>query len=186
MKHSLVTLFVLAIVLIITILVNQTSTLQEALQEGDISFVSYNAIGQDSFAIKINRTIKPNTIINFTDSEWDGTKFSKDETNVIWKTGNTSIVPGTIVSFGKKEGKPYASIGKVNKAIKISKSGDAIFAYIGFKRQPLRFLSAMANHKDSYGTLKNTGLKEGVNAITFIENPQENKKETSDLISLKE
>lgn len=140
------------------------------LKAGDIKFIGFNAVLNDSFSVKILADIPSNTTIQFTDSEWNGSKFGLDEGNMIWNSGNEIIKAGTVVHFSNHNEQPKVSVGVVNQALKISKNAEAIFAYIGSERVPKRFLAAMANDGKAYGTLNNTGLKEGVTAITFSNN----------------
>jgi hypothetical protein len=51
--------------------------------------------------------------------------------------------------------------------MRISKKKDAIFAYIGNDRMPMKILAACANDKLGFGTLINTNLTKGTTAIVF-------------------
>jgi hypothetical protein len=51
--------------------------------------------------------------------------------------------------------------------MRISKKKDAIFAYIGNERMPVKILAACANDKLGFGTLINTNLTNGTTAIVF-------------------
>lgn len=137
------------------------------MKTGDIQFVGFNAIINDSFSIQTLVDIPANTTIHFTDSEWNGARFGLDENNAVWNSGNNVIEAGTVIHFSNPNEAPTASIGSIHPALRISKKEEAIFAYIGSERVPKRFLAAMANDKKAYKTLNNTGLEQGVTAIIF-------------------
>lgn len=164
MRHSILLLPTLALLLVYYYSLNNSS-----LQPGDFIFSSYNAQKNDFFSIVTLKPIQPNTKIQFTDAEWNGLNFSKDESNMLWESGNKLIPSGTEIHFFKTADKAQASHGTINKLIKISSDSEAIFAYVGDKRKPLRFIAAVSNSKKAYGTLANTQLIEGKSALTFPE-----------------
>lgn len=140
---------------------------KNVINKGDIAFIGFNSIENDSFSIMAMKPIQANSIVYFTDSEWNGKKFGHDETTMQWITGEKTIDAGTVINFSKNNNKPVATVGEIDALIKFSSKSDAIFAYVGKRRFPHRFLAAISNHKDAYGTLINTNLKEGATAITF-------------------
>ncbi|WP_339709346.1 hypothetical protein [uncultured Kriegella sp.] len=109
----------------------------------------------------------PKTQIHFTDSEWNGNRFGFDENDIIWKTGTEIINAGSIINFTNLDSNTIVTNGTVFGAMKLSRKHDAIFAYLGNKRMPIKFLAAIANNKLGFGTLTNTGLVNGKTAITF-------------------
>ncbi len=137
------------------------------ISAGDFIFSSFNAQKDDFFSIIILKPLPAKTSIYFTDAEWDGSKFGNDESVMHWQTGDSIIPIATEIHFYSTKKQAKASVGTVDKLLKIARSNEAIFAYTGRKRVPKHFISAVATHKDAYGTLLNTNLKEGTTAITF-------------------
>lgn len=121
----------------------------------------------NGFAIRTYVNIPPKTKIRFTDSEWNGNRFGFDENDIIWKTGAEIIRAGSIVNFTNLDSNASVTDGTVFGSMKLSKKNDAIFAYLGDKRMPIKFLAAIANNELGFGTLMNTGLINGKTAITF-------------------
>jgi hypothetical protein len=136
------------------------------LSPGAISFISLDS-HNEGFAIVTNQQLPPKTTIHFTDSEWNGNRFGEDESDIVWVTGIDTIIPGTKIEFRNLDSVPLASIGTVQNTLRLSKKEEAIFAYIGTTRMPVKFLAAAANDESGYGTLINTGLHLGTTAITL-------------------
>ncbi len=157
--------FSLFLVIILAFLLSAGSN--TFLRTADISFLSVNATNGDGFSIITFVNISPGTIIRFTDSEWNGNHFGIDENDVSWNTGGGMIKAGSVIKFENVDFAPSASYGTINGKLKISKKSEAIFAYLGSSRMPVKFLAAVANDSSAYGTLANTGLVDGVSALTF-------------------
>ena len=143
--------------------------LSAQLIPGDIAFTAFNADGGDDFAIVTFVDITANTSIRFTDTEWDGTNLVDGEADYEWNTGANAIVSGTIITFSNiSENTRTVSIGSIiGEPGGLSGSSEAIFAYLGTERNPTTFIAAVANSASAYGSLKNTGLVEGLTAITY-------------------
>lgn len=157
---------ILLILLALSLLIKQKQA--NNLKAGDIAFIGFNASQNDGFSIITLANIKPNSTIYFTDSEWNGTRFGADESNMSWNSGNTLITKGTIIIFDNISKHPKVNLGTVKNTMKLSKNGDALFAYLGSApKLPSKFLAAVATNSSSYGTLANTGLIEGFTAITY-------------------
>ncbi len=153
--------------LVILCLILKLKNNDVALKTGDISFTSFKSDNNDSFSIITFVDLPSRTKIHFTDSEWDGNHFGFDENDLLWKTGNINIPAGSIISFTNLNSNPFVTNGTVSGTMNLSKNGDAIFAYLGNTRMPVKFLAAVANDELSYGTLLNTNLVNGKTAITF-------------------
>lgn len=128
------------------------------LKVGAISFISMNG-SNESFEIITNSTIFPHTEIHFTDSEWNGTQFGADESNIVWNSGEDTIKVAEIITFSELDINPTVSVGSLQNTLRISKKKDAIFAYQGTTRLPSHFIAVISNHNEAYGTLINTGLE---------------------------
>lgn len=160
--------FLLLLTLVI-VLFWQTRYQGTQLKTGDISFIGFNAIENDSFSIVSFVDIAPHSSIRFTDSEWDGTRFDLDENCMTWNSGENWIKAGTVVHFSREGNQALVSVGMVDRPIRLSRNEDAVFAYVGTEYLPNHFLAAMANSESAYGTLENTGLTNGKTALTFPE-----------------
>ncbi len=153
--------------LLISLIVMEKKSNGNSLQVGDISFISMKSSNNDSFSIITSVNLQPGTKIHFTDSEWNGNHFGFDESNILWKTGNHIIKANSIIKFTNLNSTPFVSIGSLYGYMRISKKKDAIFAYIGNERMPIKILAACANDELGFGTLVNTGLIKDITAIMF-------------------
>jgi hypothetical protein len=153
--------------LIISVSVIEIKSNENSLKVGDISFVSMNSSDNDGFSISTSVNLLPRTKIHFTDSEWNGNHFGFDESDILWETGNDTINANSIIKFTNINSLPLVSIGNIYGSMRISKKKDAIFAYIGNDRMPMKILAACANDKLGFGTLINTNLTKGTTAIVF-------------------
>ncbi len=138
------------------------------LKPADFSFVSMDT-KNEGFEILTSVIILPNTEIRFCDSEWNGNHFGADESDLVWNTGEETILPGSLIQFTQLHNTPKVSYGSISNTIRISKEKDAIFAYQGNPRLPKVFIAAIANHESAYGTLINTGLAESFSALTLLD-----------------
>lgn len=155
------------ILLVISVLIIEIKSNENSLKVGDISFVSMNSSDNDGFSISTSVNLLPRTKIHFTDSEWNGNYFGFDESDILWETGNDTINANSVIKFTNINSLPLVSIGNMYGTMRISKKKDAIFAYIGNERMPVKILGACANDKLGFGTLINTNLTNGTTAIVF-------------------
>lgn len=150
------------------------------LTQGSIAFVGFNADGNDNIAFVALTTINAGETIIFEDNEWNGTAWVDTNEGAFSWTSTTAVSPGTIVLIDNiGTGTITASTGTVISATTLSPSrgtnrgigaGDeTIYAYQGSSTSPT-FLAAIASGGFSApnGLLTNTGLTEGVNAISFL------------------
>lgn len=159
----IIPLFTLLIIVIIT-----EVKVTENLKTGDLAFTSFKAIEDESFTLVTFKDLKPNSIIYFTDSEWNGNHFGADEGTLIWNTGDIIIKAGTQITFNNINTNPISTLGSVKNILKLSKFNEALFAYVGTApKVPDTFIAAVANNTTGYGTLINTGLIDGETAITY-------------------
>ena len=150
------------------------------LTQGSIAFVGFNADGNDNIAFVALTTINAGETIIFEDNEWNGTAWIDTNEGAFSWTSTTAVSPGTIVLIDNiGTGTITASTGTAISATTLSPSrgtnrgiggGDeTIYAYQGSSASPT-FLAAIASGGFSApnGLLTNTGLTEGVNAISFL------------------
>jgi hypothetical protein len=161
------------------------------LGPGSIAFTGYNADGDDNLAFVALVDIPVNTVIFFTDEEWNGTDWADFTEGLFAWTASSNIPAGTIVTidaasniyttvnpatsnFGVVTGIPDATNNPG-----VSASDEAIFAFQGTGalnangiEVPTAFLAVIAN-EDAAGalySLDNTGLSEAAGtAIIFTE-----------------
>ncbi|MGB1232472.1 MAG: hypothetical protein ACPG5M_09550, partial [Winogradskyella sp.] len=149
-----------------------------AQSTGDISFIGFNADGDDDFAIVALADIAANTTIYFSDDELNGSGgfVDSNEGNIQWVTPSTIIVAGTVVTFTDTDSAGNAgfaaSIGTISYlgsgTINLSGGGDALFAYVGTdENTPTTFLSGIQNEANNFGDLTGSGLTEGTTFVTF-------------------
>lgn len=160
MKNSILILFMLLF----------SGIVNAQITTGDISFTGFCADGDDNIAFVTFEEIPANTTIYFCDSEWNGTSFGTDENDFTWNSGLTSIPAGTVITIDNLDAAITSNYGTVTGGTGISKSGEAVFAFLGTGlRQPTTMLAAIANQAGAFGTLENTGLQSGLTAIVLTE-----------------
>ncbi|MFD2914865.1 hypothetical protein [Psychroserpens luteus] len=163
-EHKVVFVLVL---LITSLLVVEIKSNDNYLKIGDISFTSMKSANSDGFSIITSVNLLPGTKIRFTDSEWNGNHFGFDESDILWEIENDTIKANSVIKFTNLNSIPLVSSGKVYGSMRISKNNEAIFAYTGNERMPIKILSACANDEMGFGTLINTKLTKGTTAIIF-------------------
>lgn len=146
-----------------------------ALGTGSIAFTGFNGDGNDNLAFVTFEDIPAGTVIYFSDNEWNGTGWADFAENVFSWTATATVAAGSIVqlnSIGVAGGtSPQGTIAAVaggGTNLGVGNSGEMIYAYIadaGTPLAPTTFLTAVSNNSGTSGSLTNTGLIYGVNAI---------------------
>ena len=144
-----------------------------ALNAGDIMFTAFNA-DEDGLSFVTFVDIAANTRIYFSDNEWTGSAFNTGESYNQWVSSSV-VTAGTVVRFSDYDKTSLsASSGVLSRATVsgnsnwgLSNSGETVYAYVGTgATAPTTFLSAITNGTfAANGSLTNTGLSKGVNAI---------------------
>ncbi|MBR0858016.1 beta strand repeat-containing protein [Bradyrhizobium liaoningense] len=145
------------------------------LSAGSIAFTGFNGDGNDNLSFVALTDIPQGTVINFTDSNWNGTSFatgSGSESTIAW-TATGAIPAGTVIdinnigkgTFGTSAGS--AIFTNANNT-GLSNDSEVVYAYIGSSSAPT-FLAAISNvgYGTSDGTLTGTGLVAGQTAVSF-------------------
>ena len=142
-----------------------------ALTAGSIAFTGFNGDGNDNLSF-VARPIAQGTVINFTDSNWNGSSFasgSNAESTMAW-TATSAISAGTVVNINNiGSGTLGASAGTVSftnsNNTGLSNDSEVVYAYIGSAGSPT-FLAAISTVGDATpdGTLTGTGLVAGQTA----------------------
>ena len=146
---------------------------------GDIMFVGFNADGNDGFAVVALFDIPANSTYYFTDNEWNGQPIGAggdfnnyNEGELTWDTGASIITAGTVVVFTDTRvpasGNYGSSEGTISGSINLNTTNEVLYCYIGANAMsPSGFISAFGNRNFtiSSGTLDNTGLVDGDNAL---------------------
>jgi len=147
-----------------------------ALNAGDIAFTSFNA-DEDGFSFVALADIDAGTVIHFNDNEWNGSAigsggaFNTGEGVRSWNSGGSLIAAGTVIRFSSYDtAAASASIGALFGASGdngINATAETIYAFLGTSSSsPTTFLTAISSGNfGSNGTLTNTGLTAGANAI---------------------
>lgn len=143
-----------------------------ALTTGDIAFTAFNA-DEDGWAIVALTELAPDSIIRFTDSNWDGAAFTSAEGFHVWNTGTEAILAGTVVRFSQIDSASRAaSIGSLSGSgnAALSSSGDTLYAYLGDSASaPTLFLAGVSSESASAAgnALSAAGLTAGATALVL-------------------
>jgi len=145
------------------------------LSAGSIAFTGFNGDGNDNLSFVALADIPQGAVINFTDSNWNGTSFatgSNAESTIAW-TATTAIAAGTVIdinnigkgTFGTSAGS--ATFTNANNT-GLSNDSEVVYAYVGSSSAPT-FLAAISNvgYSTSDGVLTGTGLVAGQTAVSF-------------------
>ncbi|MGY8706809.1 hypothetical protein RAD16_13805 [Bradyrhizobium sp. 18BD] len=145
------------------------------LTAGSIAFTGFNGDGNDNLSFVALTDIPQGTVINFTDSNWNGSSFatgSNAESTIAW-TATSAIAAGTVIdinnigkgTFGISAGS--ATFTNANNT-GLSNDSEVVYAYVGSSTAPT-FLAAISNvgYATSDGTLTGTGLVVGQTAVSF-------------------
>src|SRR6478609_5148268 len=145
------------------------------LSAGSIAFTGFNGDGNDNLSFVALTDIPQGTVINFTDSNWNGSAFatgSNAESTIAW-TATGAIPAGTVIdinnigkgTFGTSAGS--ATFTNANNT-GLSNDSEVVYAYVGTSTAPT-FLAAISNvgYATSDGTLTGTGLVAGQTAVSF-------------------
>lgn len=156
-----------------------------ALTTGDIAFTSFNA-DEDGLSFVTFVDITANTIVYFADNEWNGAAigsggaFNTGESYNMWNSGAATLAAGTVVRFSAYDKTTLsASVGSLSRVTVanssnwgIANSTETLYAYLGSDATtPSTFLAAITNGSfDTDGSLANTGLTAGTNALRLNAN----------------
>jgi len=153
------------------------SVIPTTLATGDIAFVGVNTSGTDAYAFVLLKDIASGTSIRFTDKEWDGTKFTDGEADLLW-TSTGTLAAGTVVTI-----QPNATIASTGTLTGdgggLGGSGEQVFAITGTVAAPGTFVSAIGIGPSTGGlittgsatsdiSLVPDGLALGANAVNII------------------
>jgi hypothetical protein len=151
-------------------------TLTLAQSAGQVMFVGFNADGNDGFSFVTLVNLANGTNIRFNDNEWNGSPiggggaFNAGETSMTWNnnTGNT-IFAGTVITISNSATTPAVTIGTITAGtIDLGLTNEVLYMFIGTNAStPTTFLSAIANDTFANGTIANTGLTAGSNALSI-------------------
>ena len=146
-----------------------------SLTAGSIAFTGFNGDGNDNLSFVALTDIPQGTVINFSDSNWNGTSFatgSNAESTIAW-TATSAIAAGTVIdinnirkgTFGTSAGS--ATFTNANNT-GLSNDSEVVYAYVGSSTSPT-FLAAISNvgYATADGTLTGTGLVAGQTAVSF-------------------
>jgi len=144
-----------------------STTVNAALQSGDIAFTAFNA-DEDGFALVALRPLPAFSTIHFSDNEWGGGApgsgtFNTGENTYTWVTGPEPLAAGTVVRFSAiDQATRAASVGAFGLfqggTPGFSATGDTLYAYAGDANAvPAQFLAALSSEGFSGSTLAGSG-----------------------------
>lgn len=150
-------------------------TLSLAQTAGQVMFVGFNADGNDGFSFVTLVDLANGTNIRFNDNEWNGSPiggggaFNAGEGSMTWNnnTGNP-ILAGTIITITNSATTPAVTIGTITAGtIDLGTTNEVLYMFVGTNAStPTTFLSAIANDTFTNGSIANTGLTAGTNALS--------------------
>lgn len=152
------------------------------LGNGSLLFIGFNADSTDGFAVVTMDSIPPNSTIYFSDNEWNGQPMGSggafnnlNEGELVWHTDSTGISPCTAILFNHVSNSSHtnygSTVGTIRNQLSLSGSNEVVYCYLGSdSATPTTFLSAIGNDGFNFtnGTLDQTGLHEGVNAVAIL------------------
>jgi len=150
--------------------------------EGEVMFTGFDADVDDGISFVALVDIPDNTNIHFNDNEWNelpigggGAFLSATETEMTWQNSTGGVITaGTVITITALNTTPTPNIGTITAGtISINNSGETVYMFLGTDRfTPTTFLSAITSNGFSLanGSLVNTGLTAGVNAISITGN----------------
>lgn len=143
---------------------------------GQVMFVGFNADGNDGFSFVTLVDLANGTNIRFNDNEWNGSPiggggaFNAGEGSMTWNnnTGNV-IFAGTVITVTNSATTPATTVGTISAGtIALDPGNEVLYMFIGTDAStPTTFLSAIANDTFANGSITNTGLTAGTNAISI-------------------
>jgi large repetitive protein len=138
------------------------------LAAGDIAIIGYDTDdsgSQDSFSFVLLQPITTGTTIFFTDRSWNGSSFSTSGTDGTFTyTAASNLAAGTVVNV------THAQV--TGAGMNLDSAGETLYAYQGTINTPSTFLYALdfADGNTTFnGSLANTGLTNGVNAVAVAQ-----------------
>ena len=148
-----------------------------ALKAGDIAFTSFNT-DEDGWAIVALADLPMDTVIYFTENEWNGAAlgiggaFNTGEAVYTWSLGAETVAVGTVIRFSgvNRVADRSASAGVLSAAgtANLAGGGDGLFAYLGVDdANPSSFLAAISNDGFAGDQLNGTGLSLGNTAVAL-------------------
>jgi hypothetical protein len=168
----------LAATLILLLLSNGAVSASGAIiGPGDIAFVGYNADAADDFAFVLLGDATAGQQIYFTDNEWNGQPVGSGgifndltEGEMTWTVPAGGLIAGTVVVVNNASTTPTVNYGGIGGNINLNVADEVLYAFLGSDvNTPLAFLAAIANggFNTTNGTLGNTGLTEGTDALNI-------------------
>jgi hypothetical protein len=144
---------------------------------GDLMFTGFNADGTDDVAFVLLNSYDANTVIFFSDNEWNGTAWNDNNETYFQWSSTVSLASGTVITLTSVgSGTLTASTGSAvfNEITGrgLGASNEGLYAYVGSSHDTTAptFLSAFANSgftSVATGLLTGTGLTDGSTAAVF-------------------
>ena len=137
------------------------------LAPGAIAFIGWNADGEDDLAFVALTDIPENTVIHFSDNEWNGLPVGSGgafadflESEFAWMPPPGGLPGGSVVTINSLSVTTVVNTGTLystdNPARGLSTTSDTVYAFMGASRSPAVFLAGIST--DSALQLTGTGL----------------------------
>ncbi len=159
--------------LIIILLLFATVKFNFGQANGDVCIIGMNSDNPDKVLLVTLTDIAPSTVIYLTDNEWDGTAWITGEGFKSFTVSASGLVAGDVVELDLTNNTVTpttdGNVASVAGSFALGTGGDQLYIYLGTdENTPTTFLFAL-NTAGGWGTneLLNTGLTDGVNALTF-------------------
>ena len=146
------------------------------LATGSIAITAYNADGSDDIAFVALAAIPANSVIHFTDNEWNGSAIGAGgafndfgESEFIWVAPAGGIAAGSVVTLNTISATITTNTGTAaisdGTNTGLSTTADAVYAFQGSTHVADVFLAQIST--DAASSIVNTGLTLGTTAISL-------------------
>ncbi len=148
-----------------------------AFGPGDVTFVGFNADGNDNLALAALKDLPSGTVLYFSENEWNGTTWTDFNESTFALTLTSNVAAGAIITIDAI-GTAASTVSNVGTVANVpggganrglGASGEVVYVYIanpGTPLAPTAFLAAISNDGfTTSGGLTGTGLVIGTTAV---------------------
>ncbi len=147
-----------------------------ALTTGAIAITGFDADGGDDIAFVALQAIPENSVIFFSDNEWNGSAIGSGgafndftEGEMVWIAPAGGVAAGSVVVINNVSATIATNVGTVGYADTANKgystTAEAVYAFQGATHTPSVFLAGVTT--DSAASFANTGLASGSTLVTL-------------------
>lgn len=146
------------------------------LTTGAIAFTGFDADGSDDLAFVALVNIPANSVIYFSDNEWNGSAIGSggafndfNESEMVWIAPVGGVAAGTIVTLNNISATTTTNVGAVNFSDSANRgysaAAEAVYAFQGATHVPSVFLAGLS--ADTTASFVNTGLTAGTTEVVL-------------------